>query len=195
MDSRPDLAAAAEQMSAVAAGIGEDDLALPTPCTESTVGDLLGHVLMLALAFRLAAEKKPTAADGPPPQPSAADLPFDWRRVLSERLDGLVAAWRDPDAWQGRTAAGGVDLAGEEAGIVALNELVLHAWDLAVATGRPYRCAPEDARTCLAFVAGVPDDPQAREGLFGPPVPVPEDASEFDRLLGASGRDPAWSPS
>ena len=35
------------------------------------------------------------------------------------------------------TAAGGVDLPGEVAGIVALDELVVHGWDLAKATGQP----------------------------------------------------------
>ena len=31
------------------------------------------------------------------------------------------------------------------------------------------------------------------EGLFGPVVPVPDDAPPFDRLLGQTGRDPAWA--
>ena len=31
-------------------------------------------------------------------------------------------------------------------------------------------------------------------GLFGPPVPVPDDAPTLHRLLGAAGRDPAWTP-
>jgi hypothetical protein len=29
---------------------------------------------------------------------------------------------------------------------------------------------------------------------FADPVPAPASASAFDRLLGASGRDPAWAP-
>ncbi|GAA3738165.1 hypothetical protein GCM10022205_25300 [Spinactinospora alkalitolerans] len=101
-----------------------------------------------------------------------------------------MTAWRDPAAWQGVCAVGGVELSGREAGMVALNELVLHGWDLARAIGRPYECDPADAQACLAFTSSIPDDPQAREGLFGPVVDVPADAPVFDRVLGLSGRDP-----
>ena len=48
-------------------------------------------------------------------------------------LDALVDAWHDPGAWQGMTKAGPFELPGEVAGVVALDELVLHGWDLAVA--------------------------------------------------------------
>ena len=49
----------------------------------------------------------------------------------------MAEAWQDPAAWEGMTAAGGVDLRGEVAGVVALDELVIHGWDLAKAIGRP----------------------------------------------------------
>lgn len=59
------------------------------------------------------------------------DLEDGWRDTLRQRLPALVEAWRSPEAWDGMTRAGGVDLPGEVAGLVALNELVLHGWDLA----------------------------------------------------------------
>jgi len=31
-----------------------------------------------------------------------------------------------------------------------------------------------------------------QEGLFGPPVDVPDDAPLLDRVIGLTGRDPEW---
>jgi len=43
----------------------------------------------------------------------------------------LAGAWQEPDAWTGMTVAGPVEMPGEIAGLVALNELVIHGWDVA----------------------------------------------------------------
>jgi hypothetical protein len=40
------------------------------------------------------------------------------------------------------TEVGGNTLPGEVTGVVALDEVVLHGWDLARATGQDYRCDP-----------------------------------------------------
>ena len=40
----------------------------------------------------------------------------------------------------------------------------------------------------------VAQNPNGTGGLFGPPVSVPDDAPLLDRLLGLTGRDPAWRP-
>jgi uncharacterized protein (TIGR03086 family) len=80
-------------------------------------------------------------------------------------------------------------------GVVALNEVLVHGWDLAVATGQPYRPDPASAEKCLAFaIEFAGSAPEARDGIYGPVVPVPDDAPVFDRLLGQTGRDPAWTP-
>ena len=46
------------------------------------------------------------------------------------------------------------------------------------------------------FVAqfSEPGMEEARAGLFGLVVDVPEDAPMLDRVIGLTGRDPGWSP-
>lgn len=81
--------------------------------------------------------------------------------------------------------------------MVALDELVLHGWDLARGTGQPFACDPASTHACFAFTSqsAEPGQEAGREGVFGPVVDVPADAPMFDRALGFSGRDPAWKAS
>jgi uncharacterized protein (TIGR03086 family) len=73
--------------------------------------------------------------------------------------------------------------------------VLIHGWDLAVATGQEYRPDPATTQACFDFgVAFARDAPEARDQIYGPVVPVPEDAPLFDRLLGQAGRDPGWVP-
>jgi uncharacterized protein (TIGR03086 family) len=158
------------------------------------VADLLDHVDGLALAFTAAAAKD-LAAGGPPPAADGSRLGTDWRTRIPGRLAGLAAAWRGDAAWAGMTRVGGVDLPGEIAATVAIDEVVVHGWDLAVATGRDYACDAELLQAAYRFAqAAVARDPDGSAGLFGPPVAVPDGAALLDRLLGLTGRDPAWQP-
>jgi uncharacterized protein (TIGR03086 family) len=193
-----DLRPAASELTRVLDGITDDHLDGPTPCPGYSVGALLDHVSGLTLVFTWAAEKSTAkhAVDGGPAPggPTAAHLDPTWREVLPERLATLAAAWDDPAAWQGISEAGGVTMPSEVTGLVALDELVLHGWDLATATGQDFRCAQADAEAVLAFASQTADDPAARQGLFGPVVAVPADAPTFDRALGMAGREPSWRP-
>lgn len=185
-----DLRPAADRVADVTNGVGAAELTLPTPCPDLRLGDLLDHVLMLSEVFAGVAHKRPGVA--PPGPPSAANLPEDWPEELRRRLDALVAAWADPAAWDGEASVAGQDLPGEVAGLVVLDELVIHGWDIAAATGRPYDVSEPEIDAVSQFVSSFP---APRTGaLFGPVVDVPADASPLDRLLGETGRDPAWRP-
>ncbi|MGH9027711.1 MAG: TIGR03086 family metal-binding protein [Acidimicrobiia bacterium] len=191
---QPDLGPAARQLADLAAGVDDDQLPEPTPCPDYTLGDLLDHVGGLALAFRAAAEKAGGEHATRAPSGDASRLGDDWRARIPGDLRALADAWRDPAAWTGTTMVGGLELPGQQAGIFALDELVLHGWDVARASGQRYEC---DARSLEAVHALVlhfsaPEQAEARRGLFGPVVDVPDDADRLDRVLGLSGRNPQW---
>lgn len=186
-----DLRPAAQQLAALIADVRDDQLELPTPCPDFDVALLLGHIDDLSRAFTWAATKEfPPDSGGPPPAPRRVS--GDWRTRIGDQLRELGAAWADPGAWQGMTKAGGLDMPGPIGGIVAVDEVVVHGWDLARATGQPFE--PDDAAIAAAagFASMFGDDD--RGDAFAPAVDVPADASPLDRLVGAVGRDPGWRP-
>ena len=190
-----DLEPAARRLGALVRAVPDEALDGPTPCPDYRLGDLLEHVGGLAFAFRAAATKDLAGVTGQGPSGDAARLADDWRERIPDDLVAMAEAWRDPEAWTGMTQAGGIDLPGEIAGLVALDELVVHGWDVARATGQPYHVGPDELAAVRSFVAPMADaPPEQRAGLFGPVVRVPDDASELDRIIGLTGRDPAWSP-
>lgn len=187
---QPDLDPAAVTLVNALGGVHIEDLDAPTPCSGWTVGRLLAHVDALTVAFTATADKNlgpltDTTPGTPPEEPAPG-----WSTRIPRRVQALVHAWHRPEAWTGMTRAGGVDLPGEVAGLVALDELVLHGWDLARATGQVYELDETTAQHVLDYVAQVGDD---REGLFGPARPVPAGAGTLDRALLLAGRDPDWA--
>jgi uncharacterized protein (TIGR03086 family) len=185
-----DMQPAATRLAGVITGVSDDDLAKPTPCPDASVGGLIDHIRTFSVAFTRSARKEGRV--GPPPQAAAANLPADWRQTTPASLDALAAAWREPGAWEGMSHAGPIELPAEMAALVAVDELVVHGWDIAVATGQAYEVADEEVEAALSFIVNfdVPRD----GGLFGPVVEVPMDAPPLHRLLGLAGRDPNWRP-
>ncbi|WP_405909300.1 TIGR03086 family metal-binding protein [Streptomyces sp. NBC_00828] len=189
-----DLGPQARIVASLAAGATDEQLAGATPCPELAVHNMLGHLIGLAAAFRDAGRKDLGPTTDTSPTSAVPDIEPGWRESLPKVMDELAEAWRDPAAWTGETRAGGVDLPGAVASAVAVDELVVHGWDLARATGQEYEPDAAALQMSYQFLLASAEDPTRGGGIFGPVVPVPDEAPLLDRAIGLSGRDPGWKP-
>jgi uncharacterized protein (TIGR03086 family) len=185
---------AAEQMAALVAGVPDGSLGDPTPCADYTVGDLLDHIVGFARGLAAAARKQADPDAPPPPLGSAANLDPGWRDALPGDLADLAAAWQEPGATEGTTRAGGATFPAEVVAGVALEELVVHGWDLARATGQPFDADEADLAVTEGFLAQFQSPDAPAGGAYAPPVPADASASLLDRVIALSGRNPAWTP-
>jgi uncharacterized protein (TIGR03086 family) len=104
----------------------------------------------------------------------------------------MAAALRDGAATR-PMRLGDSAMPGDMALSMILWEYQVHGWDLARATGQPWSPPAAAAEESLEFAPGMlTDDYQGPGKAFAPRVPVPATAPALDRLLGLSGRDPAW---
>lgn len=191
-----DLGPAAYELTRLVNGVRDDQLGDPTPCPRYTLGDLLQHIRGLAEAFTLAGRKEQSSGGSkPPPEGDASLLSEDWREETAVWLGRLVDAWSDPAAWEGKTWIAGFEAPASAVGITAANELVVHGWDVARASGQQLSVDDDALAPSREFVAMMsgPGSDEARGDAFGPALPVPVGASALDEVIAGNGRDPAWS--
>ncbi len=191
-----DLRPAALEMSRLVNAVRDDQLGDPTPCPKYTLGDLLQHVRGLVEAFTVAGRKEqPAGGSKPPPQGDASLLPADWRGEITDWLGRLVDAWADPSAWEGTAWIAGFEAPASAVGVTAANELVVHGWDVARASGQEILLDDAALSPSLEFVTMMsgPGSEEARGDAFGPALPIPDGASALDEVVAGNGRDPAWS--
>lgn len=193
LDSGPhtmiDMTTACRRTAALLGGIRDDQLDAATPCEHLSLAEVVAHVGLLGVAFAAAARKDLGDLTDAPPEGGGFVLADDWRDRYPVDLADLAAAWREPTAWEGMSRIAGMDMPGEVVAMIALGEVTIHGWDIAVATGQEYAVDEEEARAVLSYVESFAADGPV-DGLFGPAVPVAPDAPTFDRALAASGRDP-----
>jgi uncharacterized protein (TIGR03086 family) len=181
-------------LRALLLGVDDDELHVPTPCPAWSVAVLLDHLMGLSFAFTQAARKRTDApgTDGPPPEPSADHLSRHWRSRLPVLLEDLATAWKEPEAWTGTATAGGVTMPANAIGAVAMNELIMHSWDLAMATGQEYAADPRTLEVLVEFLSQGPAE--GTPGTFGPQVPTDSETGLLEQAIALSGRDPKWRP-
>src|SRR6476619_708055 len=97
------LRPATDRMTSLLADVSQEQFSRPTPCPDSSVGDLVDHVGGLTTGF-IAVARKTTEGTEAPRRPAAANLEAGWRDRLTRDLATLADAWLDPAAWEGMTS-------------------------------------------------------------------------------------------
>jgi uncharacterized protein (TIGR03086 family) len=180
----PDAVVLYEEASAHALAVAEavrpDQLDLPTPCSAWTVQDLLDHLTGGTAYLR-------DAVTGIASEPIVGATAQDYRAGREACIAGL----RDRAARERMcTSPLGFEWTVLEATAGTFMDTLVHAWDLASATGQPTDLDAALVDACIAMF--LPEMPQRGRaaGLVGPAVSVPADAGPQERLLGAMGRKP-----
>lgn len=184
---------ALDQTGAVIARIRPEQAALPTPCRSWDVRSLVNHVVDEVRRF---AEIAGTGRRGPSEGwvIGADPVGDDWAGAYRVAADSLRAAWQQPGALNRVHRLPGGELPATWALGQQLTELVIHAWDIATATGQSTDLDPELGRITLDWgqanlVADFRGD-EADGYHVGPEIPASADAPLYDRIAAFGGRDP-----
>ncbi|PRC48569.1 TIGR03086 family protein, partial [Mycobacterium sp. ITM-2017-0098] len=132
-----DMTSACANTAGLLGRVTDDQLTAATPCTHMNLETMIAHIGGLSLAFEAAARKDFGELTDTPPS-TDVQLDADWRTAYGGRLADLAQAWREPSAWEGMARAGGVDFPADVGGMIALTEVVVHGWDVAVTAGLDY---------------------------------------------------------
>jgi uncharacterized protein (TIGR03086 family) len=151
----------------------------PSPCEGWSARDVLGHVLD---THRSMPERAGIAFD-PWPDP-AVDPAGAWASASGQMTALLTDADRAATAYEsmfGPTTIGAV------IDQFVTFDVIVHAWDIARATGGDTTMDPAEVPAMLAMARDMGDRMRVPGGM-GPEVPVADDADDQTKLLGLLGR-------
>ncbi|MGD0083951.1 MAG: TIGR03086 family metal-binding protein [Acidimicrobiales bacterium] len=184
-DPRPLFERALDQAAVLIAEVSDDQLSLPTPCTEFDVAALLNH---LTGAVRRCGDAVEETELGELLETS--EVPEEgFLAAFASAQAAARAAWDDDALLSKEVTLPWATLPGAVVVQMYALETVLHSWDLAVATGQERKLDDTLAEQVIPIAHEMlPAEPRGGEMPFEAIVPVPEDARAVDRLAAYSGR-------
>ncbi|MGH3246292.1 MAG: TIGR03086 family metal-binding protein [Trebonia sp.] len=191
MNLHAEMTDAAEAAARTVANVDASQFALPTPDTEWDVRTLFNHLIVWTSYSLEARANGESVGQDLIDRDFAADPGF--AAAYRAQLDRALTAWADPATWERSLDVMGSPMPSADIAALNIAEMVLHGWDLAVATGQAYTVSEPAAAAALRAVEANADLFRQYKGFAGP-VEVPPGASVLDRVLALSGRDPAWTP-
>ncbi|MFD6341332.1 TIGR03086 family metal-binding protein [Streptomyces sp. NPDC060131] len=165
--------------------VGPDRFGDPTPCADWDVRALLDHLVWENLIWA-------GLAEGSPPTDHGADhLGADPLAAFRAAASATMTAFRRPGMLERRYGpAPGRRLVEQ-----LLIEMLVHGWDLAMATGQRPGFAEETVEAVLPSVREIYGAlPRTPGGSFAPEAPVPDGSSATDRLAAFLGRRVVRTP-
>lgn len=173
-----------EQTSTLVAGLDAAQLGAPSPCSGWDVRATLNHLLGATWMFTLVNQGHAAGED-------AGDVIGDdpSLAVVAAAKENL-ATWRQPEALEGTRTYPFGTFPADMAALLNLEEVVVHNWDIARATGIDVTADDDVAQLVYDWATSIPLDEFRAHGAFGPEVAVPASAPTVDRLMGLLGRRP-----
>jgi uncharacterized protein (TIGR03086 family) len=169
----------------VVAGIGGHQWNEPTPCADWTVGELLNHIV--AGNWWAGELARGATIDGVGSRLDGDQLGADALDAYDRSAEAAAAAFEAPGALDAPCAVSYGPVPGSVYAGHRFIDVLIHGWDLAVATGQSRTLEPELVDACWEVV-----EPQAdilrTSGMFGGDIAAPADADSQTRLLALLGR-------
>lgn len=185
MNPSDQLRPGAEAIATLIAGMTPDQFTSPTPCAEWDTRALLNHVVGGAYMFAGAfTGQAPAGGHDEPVDLLGDDAGAAWGAACEAFVAGIDAPGAldqvVPMPW-GPTPGG---LVYE----ILKFDVLLHAWDLARATGQTFDPSAELVEPVLEIARGIISPDLRAAGMFGPEVTAPEGATPMERLAAFTGR-------
>lgn len=186
----------ADAFESKVAAVGAGQWSNPSPCAAWDARDVVRHIVSMHGVMLRPVDRSPS------PAPSVDDDPLAALKAARADVEALLddAELADTEC---DTPAGRMTVARQIDEVVS-DDLVLHGWDLARATGQDDTMDPQDVERLWSSTTAIPAEIMEKYRtpgafgpgieVFGPAVEVAESAPLQDRLLGLIGRDPNWKP-
>lgn len=152
------------------------------------VEQLVGH--LIGVIERISVMAKGGSVDD---VPFILELdPTEWNTAYQQRAVDARASWADVALLTTPINLPWAVLPGFAAVSMYVNEVTVHSWDLAVATGQRPTWDESVADLAYQFMQqGLPAE-ERHDAPFDDAVDVPASASSIDRLVAWNGRQPGW---
>lgn len=185
------LATSYRALTEVVAGVGDEQWQLPTPCSEWTVTQVVQHAAGDQLAYASALG----IGAGPSYDPFSPSGSIDGTpaKLIAAAVEETASAWAtvSDDAEAVPTPLPFGPLPTPVAGVLCALDAAVHAWDIAIGTGRPSPLTDELAGHLLTASRGL-IEPLRNYGMYAAIVEAGAVSATpvVDELLEYLGRDP-----